>query len=136
MKNDKIFKDLLENFKEATYGPQLTSKIKLNLLQKFRMHKEAFTIGNEPLGNFKVHERELFLDIEIPYTPMLRRPPYRDSLETRKQVENHINEILEMEIIRKIGHNEIVEVPTTVLITWNDGKSRFCGDFRALNNYT
>ncbi|MBW0495654.1 hypothetical protein O181_035369 [Austropuccinia psidii MF-1] len=36
----------------------------------------------------------------------------------------------------KIGHNEIVEITTPVLITLHDGKSRLCGDFRALNNYT
>ncbi|MBW0465050.1 hypothetical protein O181_004765 [Austropuccinia psidii MF-1] len=41
-----------------------------------------------------------------------------------------------MDLIRKIGHNEIVEVTTSVLITWNDGKCRLCGYFRALNNYT
>ncbi|MBW0542131.1 hypothetical protein O181_081846 [Austropuccinia psidii MF-1] len=41
-----------------------------------------------------------------------------------------------MDVIRKIGHNEIVEITTPVLITWHDGKSRLCGDFRALNNYT
>ncbi|MBW0537218.1 hypothetical protein O181_076933 [Austropuccinia psidii MF-1] len=41
-----------------------------------------------------------------------------------------------MDVIRKIGHNEIVEITTPVLITWNDGKYRLCGDFRALNNYT
>ncbi|MBW0492832.1 hypothetical protein O181_032547 [Austropuccinia psidii MF-1] len=35
----------------------------------------------------------------------------------------------------KIGHNEIVEITTPVLITWHDGKYRLCGDFRALNNY-
>ncbi|MBW0490753.1 hypothetical protein O181_030468 [Austropuccinia psidii MF-1] len=35
-----------------------------------------------------------------------------------------------------IGHNEIVEVTTPVLITWHDGKSRLYGYFRALNNYT
>ncbi|MBW0485178.1 hypothetical protein O181_024893 [Austropuccinia psidii MF-1] len=40
-----------------------------------------------------------------------------------------------MDVIRKIGHNEIMEITTTVLITWNDGKSRLCGDFRALNSY-
>ncbi|MBW0504832.1 hypothetical protein O181_044547 [Austropuccinia psidii MF-1] len=40
-----------------------------------------------------------------------------------------------MDVIRKIGHNEIVEITTSFLITWNDGKSRLCGDFRALNNY-
>ncbi|MBW0543897.1 hypothetical protein O181_083612 [Austropuccinia psidii MF-1] len=41
-----------------------------------------------------------------------------------------------MVVIRKIGHNEIVEVTTPVLINLHDGKSRLCGDFRALSNYT
>ncbi|MBW0489744.1 hypothetical protein O181_029459 [Austropuccinia psidii MF-1] len=67
---------------------------------------------------------------------MLRRPPYPESLETRKEIEKHINELLDMDFISKIGHNEIVEITTPVLITWHDGKSRLCGDFRALNNYT
>ncbi|MBW0549190.1 hypothetical protein O181_088905 [Austropuccinia psidii MF-1] len=67
---------------------------------------------------------------------MLRRPPYPESLETRKEIEKHINELLEMNLIRKIGQNEIVEINTIVLITWHDSKSRLCGDFRALNNYT
>ncbi|MBW0527028.1 hypothetical protein O181_066743 [Austropuccinia psidii MF-1] len=40
-----------------------------------------------------------------------------------------------MDVIRKIGHNEIVELTTPVLITWNDGKSRFHGNFRTCNNY-
>ncbi|MBW0511587.1 hypothetical protein O181_051302 [Austropuccinia psidii MF-1] len=41
-----------------------------------------------------------------------------------------------MDVIMKIEHNEIVEINTPVLITRHDGKSRLCGDFRALNNYT
>ncbi|MBW0489615.1 hypothetical protein O181_029330 [Austropuccinia psidii MF-1] len=41
-----------------------------------------------------------------------------------------------MDVIRKTGHNEIVEIATPVLITLPDGKSRLCGYFRALNNYT
>ncbi|MBW0498622.1 hypothetical protein O181_038337 [Austropuccinia psidii MF-1] len=67
---------------------------------------------------------------------MLRRPPYPESLETRKEIEKHINELLEMDLIINIGRNELVEITTPVLITWHDGKSRLCGDFRALNNYT
>ncbi|MBW0483178.1 hypothetical protein O181_022893 [Austropuccinia psidii MF-1] len=41
-----------------------------------------------------------------------------------------------MDVIRKIGHNEIVEITTPVLITCHYGKYRLCGDFRAPNNYT
>ncbi|MBW0478603.1 hypothetical protein O181_018318 [Austropuccinia psidii MF-1] len=67
---------------------------------------------------------------------MLRKPPYAATLETRKEIEKHINELLDMDVIRKIGCNEIVEITTTVLITWHNGKSRLCGDFRAPNNYT
>ncbi|MBW0502127.1 hypothetical protein O181_041842 [Austropuccinia psidii MF-1] len=67
---------------------------------------------------------------------MLRRPPYPEGLENRKEIEKHINELLEMDFLRKIGHNEIVKITTPVLITWHDRKSRLCGDFRALNNYT
>ncbi|MBW0504921.1 hypothetical protein O181_044636 [Austropuccinia psidii MF-1] len=53
-----------------------------------------------------------------------------------KEIKKHINELLEMDIIRNIGHNEIVEIITPVFITCNYGKSSLCGDFRALNNYT
>ncbi|MBW0491348.1 hypothetical protein O181_031063 [Austropuccinia psidii MF-1] len=67
---------------------------------------------------------------------MVRTPPYPESLEGRKEIEKHINELLDINIIIKIGHNELVEITTPVLITWHDGKSRLCGDFRALNIYT
>ncbi|MBW0532858.1 hypothetical protein O181_072573 [Austropuccinia psidii MF-1] len=67
---------------------------------------------------------------------MLRRPPYPASLETRKAIEKHANKLLEMDVLRKIGHNEIVEITTPVFITWKYGKSRLCRDFRALSNYT
>ncbi|MBW0534783.1 hypothetical protein O181_074498 [Austropuccinia psidii MF-1] len=79
---------------------------------------------------------ELYLDVEILYPPILRRPPYPASPETRKEIEKHVNELLDMDVIRKIGHNEIVEITTPVLITWHDGKSRLCGDFKALHSYT
>ncbi|MBW0471641.1 hypothetical protein O181_011356 [Austropuccinia psidii MF-1] len=41
-----------------------------------------------------------------------------------------------MDVIRNIGHNEIGKITTPVLITRHDSKSRLCGDFRALKNYT
>ncbi|MBW0467475.1 hypothetical protein O181_007190 [Austropuccinia psidii MF-1] len=101
-----------------------------------RKNRPAFAIGEELLGKIGCHDIELNLDVERPYPPMLRGPPYPESLETRKGIEKHINELLDMDVIRKIGHNEIVEITTPVLITWHDGKSRLCRDFRALNKYT
>ncbi|MBW0485254.1 hypothetical protein O181_024969 [Austropuccinia psidii MF-1] len=62
--------------------------------------------------------------MERAYPPILRRPKYPETLETRNEIEKHVNELLDMDFMRKIGHNEIVEVTTPVLITWHDGKSR------------
>ncbi|MBW0569228.1 hypothetical protein O181_108943 [Austropuccinia psidii MF-1] len=67
-----------------------------------RQNTPACAIGEEPLQNVRGHDIELYLDVERPYPPMLRRPPYPASLETRKEIEKHINELLEMDVIRKI----------------------------------
>ncbi|MBW0498563.1 hypothetical protein O181_038278 [Austropuccinia psidii MF-1] len=101
-----------------------------------RKNRPAFAIGEEPLGNIRGHDIELNLDAERPYPPMLRRPPAPASLETRKEIERHIIAPLDMDVFRKIGHNELVQITTPFLITWHDGKSRLYGDFRDLNNYT
>ncbi|MBW0588951.1 hypothetical protein O181_128666 [Austropuccinia psidii MF-1] len=101
-----------------------------------RNNRPAFDIGEEPLGKIRGHDIELYLDVERPYPPMLRRPTYPASLETKKVIEKNINELLDMHVIRKIGHNEIVEITTPVLTTWHDGRSKMYGDVRALKNYT
>ncbi|MBW0486987.1 hypothetical protein O181_026702 [Austropuccinia psidii MF-1] len=127
--------ELLNEFREGQFSTTLTSKQKLTLLKMLRKNRPTFSIDEEPLGKIRGHDIEFYLDVERTYPPMLRRPPYPESLETRKEIGKHINELLEMDFIRKIGHNEIVEITTPVLITWHNGKSRLCGDFRALNNY-
>ncbi|MBW0563452.1 hypothetical protein O181_103167 [Austropuccinia psidii MF-1] len=127
---------LLNEFREGQFSTALTRKQKLSLLKMLRKNRPEFSIGEEPVGKIKGHDMEQYLDVERPYPPMLRRPPYPESLETRKAIEKHINELLDMDVFRKIGNNEIVEITTPLLITWHDGKSRLCGDFRALNNYT
>ncbi|MBW0475531.1 hypothetical protein O181_015246 [Austropuccinia psidii MF-1] len=66
---------------------------------------------------------------------MLRRTPYPELLEPRREIEEPIHELLEIKVIRKIGNNGIGEFTTPVLITCNDGKSRLFGRFSELNNY-
>ncbi|MBW0510530.1 hypothetical protein O181_050245 [Austropuccinia psidii MF-1] len=122
--------DLLNEFREGQFSTTLTSKQKLNLLKTLRKNRPAFVIGEEPLGKIGGHDIELYLDVERPYQPIPRRSQYPESLETRKEIMKNINELLEMDVIRKIGHNEIVEITTPVLITWNDGKSRLYGEPR------
>ncbi|MBW0494065.1 hypothetical protein O181_033780 [Austropuccinia psidii MF-1] len=62
-----------------------------------RKNSPAFAIGDEPLGKIKGHDIEICLDVERPYPPMLRRPPCPQCLATRKEIEKHINELLDMD---------------------------------------
>ncbi|MBW0566022.1 hypothetical protein O181_105737 [Austropuccinia psidii MF-1] len=43
---------------------------------------------------------------------------------------------MDLGVLRKVGHNEQVEVNTPVFIAWHNGKSRMVGVFRALNTNT
>ncbi|MBW0517444.1 hypothetical protein O181_057159 [Austropuccinia psidii MF-1] len=79
--------DLLKEFREGQFSNTLTSKQKLSLLKMLRKNRPAFAIGEEPLGNIRGHDIELYPYVEQPYPPMLRRPPYPESLETRKEIE-------------------------------------------------
>ncbi|MBW0461790.1 hypothetical protein O181_001505 [Austropuccinia psidii MF-1] len=127
--------ELLNKFRDGQLSTNLNSKQKPHLIKILRKNRTAFAIGEEPLGKFRGHDIELYLDVERPYPPMLERPPYPERLETRKEIEKDINEHLDMNVIRKIGHNEIVGITNPVHITWHDGKYRLCGDLRSLNNY-
>ncbi|MBW0461304.1 hypothetical protein O181_001019 [Austropuccinia psidii MF-1] len=117
MSNHDPLQELMNEFREGQFRTSLTSKQKLSLLKMLRKNRPEFSIGEEPLGKISGHDIELNLDVERPYPPLLRRPPYPASLETRKEIEKHINELLDMDVIRKIEHNEIVEIINTVLIT-------------------
>ncbi|MBW0506841.1 hypothetical protein O181_046556 [Austropuccinia psidii MF-1] len=96
--------ELMNEFREGQFSTTLTSKQKLSLLKTLRKNRPAFSMGEEPLGKIRGHDIELYVNVERPYPPMLRRPPYPASLETRKEIEKHINELLDMDVIRKIGH--------------------------------
>ncbi|MBW0552940.1 hypothetical protein O181_092655 [Austropuccinia psidii MF-1] len=129
-----LWEELLNEFREGQFSTSLTSEEKLSLLKMLRKNRPAFAIGEETLGKIRGHDIQLYLDVERPYPPMTTRPAYPDIKETRKEIEKHINELLDMDGIRKIGHNEIVEITTPVRINWHDGKSRLCEDVRVLDN--
>ncbi|MBW0528357.1 hypothetical protein O181_068072 [Austropuccinia psidii MF-1] len=76
------------------------------------------------------------LNVERPYPPLLRRPAYPASPRAREELETHIDELMKLGVLRKVGHNEELEVTNNLIITWNNDKSRIYGDFRELNTYT
>ncbi|MBW0527556.1 hypothetical protein O181_067271 [Austropuccinia psidii MF-1] len=97
---------------------------------------EAFASEKEPLGAIIGHQVDIILKIEKAYPPLLRRPAYPASPKSREALEIHIKELLDLGVIRKVGHNEEVEITTQVIVARHNGKSRMVGDFRAFNTYT
>ncbi|MBW0532678.1 hypothetical protein O181_072393 [Austropuccinia psidii MF-1] len=82
----------------------------------------------ELLGAIIGHEVDIILNVEKPYASLLRRPAYPASPRTREALQLHIKELIDLGVLRKVGPNEQVEVTTTVIITWHNGKSRMVGD--------
>ncbi|MBW0509624.1 hypothetical protein O181_049339 [Austropuccinia psidii MF-1] len=76
------------------------------------------------------------LNVERTYPPLLRRPAYPASPKAREALQTHIDDLMKLGVLRKLGHNEEVKVTTPVIITWHNDKSRMVGYFRALNAYT
>ncbi|MBW0550097.1 hypothetical protein O181_089812 [Austropuccinia psidii MF-1] len=110
--------------------------MKEKLIHLLFKYKDAFATDKEPLGAIIGHEVEIILNVEKPYPPLLSRPAYPECPRAREALEVHITELMGLGILRKVRHNEQVEVTTPVIITWHNGKSRMVGDFRSLNTYT
>ncbi|MBW0545269.1 hypothetical protein O181_084984 [Austropuccinia psidii MF-1] len=113
----------------------LTNNQESELFALLYDHKEAFSSDNEPLGEIFGDEVDIILHIERPYQPLLGRPAYPESPKSREALEIHIKELLDLGVIRKLGHNEEVEITRPVIVAWHNGKSRMVGDLRALNTY-
>ncbi|MBW0514806.1 hypothetical protein O181_054521 [Austropuccinia psidii MF-1] len=47
-----------------------------------------------------------------------------------------LEELIQLGVLRKVGHSEEVEVTTPVIIAWHNDQSRRVGDLRELNTYT
>ncbi|MBW0511671.1 hypothetical protein O181_051386 [Austropuccinia psidii MF-1] len=106
------------------------------LIDVLYTYNNAFASDNEPLGAIKGHEVDITLNIDREYPPALRRPAYPANPRAREALEKHIQELIQLGILRKLGNNEKVEVRTPVIIAWHNDKLRMVGYFRALITYT
>ncbi|MBW0551307.1 hypothetical protein O181_091022 [Austropuccinia psidii MF-1] len=111
-----------DQFIEAQSSPELTSEIKEELIESLFQYREAFASENEPIGAMKGHEVDIILNVEKLYPPLLRRPAYPASPGAREALESCINEPMKLGVLRKVGHNEEVEVTTPAIITWHNDK--------------
>ncbi|MBW0582253.1 hypothetical protein O181_121968 [Austropuccinia psidii MF-1] len=121
---------------EAQINPSLSPKMRNELIDVLYTYNNSFASDNEPLGAIKGHEVDITLNIDRPYPAVLRIQAYPASPRAREALEKHIQELIQLGVLWKVGHNEEVEVTTPVIIAWHNDKSRMVGDFRALNTYT
>ncbi|MBW0476406.1 hypothetical protein O181_016121 [Austropuccinia psidii MF-1] len=87
-----------------------------DLIDVLYTYKNAFASYNEPLGAIKGHEVDITLNIDRPYPPVLKRPAYPASPRAREALEKHIQELIQLGVLRKVGYNEEVEVTTPVIM--------------------
>ncbi|MBW0542877.1 hypothetical protein O181_082592 [Austropuccinia psidii MF-1] len=121
---------------EVQINPSLSPKMRHDLIDVLYTYKNSFSSDNEPLDAIKGNEVDSNFDIDRSYPPVLRRPDYPASPRAREALEKHIQELIQLGVLRKVGHNEEVELTKPVIISWHNGKSRMVGYFRALDNYT
>ncbi|MBW0537271.1 hypothetical protein O181_076986 [Austropuccinia psidii MF-1] len=124
-----------EQLKNAEFNQELTEKMKEELIDLLIKYKNAFATDKEPLGSIIGHEVHIILNVEKLYPPLFRRPANQASPRGRASLEVHIEELMNLGVLRKVGHNEQVKVTTLVIIAWHNGISRMEGDFRDLNTY-
>ncbi|MBW0462512.1 hypothetical protein O181_002227 [Austropuccinia psidii MF-1] len=116
VKNVNKEKFVSDQLIEAQISPALTLKMKEELIEILFQYREAFASDNEPLRAIKGHE------VEKPYPPLLRILAYPARPKAREELKYHINELMKLGVLRNVGHNEEVEVTTTVMITWYNDK--------------
>ncbi|MBW0468611.1 hypothetical protein O181_008326 [Austropuccinia psidii MF-1] len=121
---------------EAQFNPSLSLKMRHELIDVLYTYNNSFVSYNKPLGTIRGHKVDISLNIERPYPPVLIIPSYPASPRARKALEKHIQEVIKLGVLRKVGHNNEFEVKTPVIISWNNDKSRMVGCFRSLNTYT
>ncbi|MBW0535926.1 hypothetical protein O181_075641 [Austropuccinia psidii MF-1] len=95
-----------------------------DLIDVLYTYKNSFSSHKEPLGAIKGQEFDITLNIDRQYPPILRRPAYPASTRAREALEKHIQELIQLGALRKVGHNEEAEVTTPVIIAWNNDKSK------------
>ncbi|MBW0473067.1 hypothetical protein O181_012782 [Austropuccinia psidii MF-1] len=100
---------------EAQINPSLSPKMRHDLIDVLYTYNNALASDNERL--------------------VLRRPAYLASPRAREALEKHIQELIQLGVLRKVGHNDEVEVRPPVIIAWNNDESRMVGDLGALNTY-
>ncbi|MBW0572678.1 hypothetical protein O181_112393 [Austropuccinia psidii MF-1] len=129
--NKDTYKEEFVTYKlvEAQINPSLSLRMCKELINVLYTYQNAFASDNKPFSTFKGHDDDITLNIDRPYPPVLRGPAYPSHPRAREALERHIQEVIQLGLLRKVCHNMEVEVKKPVIIPWNNDESRMVGDF-------
>ncbi|MBW0570659.1 hypothetical protein O181_110374, partial [Austropuccinia psidii MF-1] len=123
IQDSKLYRTKPEKGMGYTAGKSSISIVMVeNQEAKVKLDTGAYCSCVEPLGAIIGHEVDIILNVEKPYPALSRRPAYPDSPRAREAIEVHNKELMDLGVLRKVGHNEQVEVTTPVIIAWHNGK--------------
>ncbi|MBW0514456.1 hypothetical protein O181_054171 [Austropuccinia psidii MF-1] len=95
--------------------------MKENVIELLYRYRHSFATHKEPLGSISGYEVDIILKIQRPYPPLLRRQAYPARPRARESLEVHIQELIDIGVLKKVGHNEKVEVTKLAIIAWQNG---------------
>ncbi|MBW0530650.1 hypothetical protein O181_070365 [Austropuccinia psidii MF-1] len=107
---------------EAYINTLLSPRMRHELIDVLYTYRNAVASDNETLRAIIGNEVDTNPNINSPYPPVLRRAAYPASPRAREALEKHIQELIQLGVPGKVGHNEEVEVKTPVIIAWNNDK--------------
>ncbi|MBW0485492.1 hypothetical protein O181_025207 [Austropuccinia psidii MF-1] len=124
-KNDTYNEEFVANhLVKAQINPLLSTKMRHQLIYVLYTYNNAFASDNEPLGTIKGHEVDITLNIDRPYPPVLRTPAYPASSRAREAMEKDIQELIQLGVLKKVGHNvEVVHMDWVTALPPSGDKS-------------
>ena len=110
-------------------SPALSDKENEKLGSLLQEYRDIFASSSLDLGNTSIVQHEVDTGTAQP----IKRAPYRVSQSQKADIERHISDMLEQNIIEESASPWSSPV---VLVKKKDGTSRFCVDYRKLNAVT
>ena len=99
------------------------------LIDTLDSYRDVFAKDNSELGCTSAIRHHININGSKP----IKSTPYWTNIETRQKLKEHIDEMLDLDIIQESNSPWAAPI---VLVTKKDGSTRFCCDFRKLNAVT
>ena len=77
--------------KEAEFGQKLNKIQAEGVVKSIHKYYEQFGLGQNMLGKIDKHPVKIFLNIEKPYPPILKKAPHPAGPRNRVEIQRHIH---------------------------------------------